>query len=229
MDEWGSADVNGEDAHSGDEESSGRWLPVTGPLPPTRAAVLSVALEKAGIAVAFIRPEEYDVFPTEFGAHRPGQQQLAVLEEHMARARAIVARVDAVFPLNATTRSPAFEPPVADPRPVVRPAEEPFVARARSAEVSTERAFEARRVRRYTEGLFIFVVGLVWTLAVLSRAQPDALFAVVGVGALCTGLLMIYAALSMRKGEEEDGGGEGSEERDRPSRPDSAGPQDEDE
>lgn len=196
--------MNEDDGLTEQDEPSGRWQPITGPLRPIRAAVLSVAFEKAGIAVAFIRPDEHDVFPTEFGAHLPGHLQLVVLEDQVERARAVMAQVDGAFALNSTPSASApVEIEEASPRPAARPRKRPRAPK----ESPQDKAFEAKRIKRYTEGLFVFVVGLVWTLSVLPRGNSGTALSLVGVLILCTGLFMIYAALSMRKQDENEAAG----------------------
>jgi hypothetical protein len=94
-------------------------------------------------------------------------------------------------------------------------------------ERAAEAAFEARRVRRYTQGLFIFVIGLIWTLAVLPSLKQNALMAVIGVVILCAGLFQIYAALSLRKdGQGDADGGDVSDRDDDDDRSDQSAPTD---
>lgn len=184
------------DPGADDEESTDRWLPVTGPLSPARAAVVALALEQAGIEVEFLQAEQH-VFPTVIGGPPLGGQRLAVREHQVVAAREIVERTNTAFPLDAAAA------PAPLPEPGVPDGEEDRVPRGESPEErAAEAAFEAQRVRRYTQGLFIFVIGLIWTLAVLPRLREDALMAIIGVLILCAGLFRIYAALSLRKDEE---------------------------
>jgi hypothetical protein len=194
--------VGDDETYFGDDESPERWLPVTGPLSPARAAVVALALEQAGIEVEFL-PAEQQIFPTVMGGPPVGGQRLAVREHQVVAAREIVVRTNTAFPID--------DPAAAAPWPEsgVPDAEEERVGRDESPEErAAEAAFEALRVRRYTRGLFIFVIGMVWTLVVLPRLREDALMAMIGVLILCAGLFEIYAALSLRRdgAEDVDGG-----------------------
>lgn len=185
------------DAQPDDDASSVSWLAITAPLSPVRAAALAAALEQDGIPVTFLEPENH-VFPTAFSAQPAGRQQLAVPEYLSQRALDIVSRVNTAFPdtlLTAGAAASASEWSTATEKDHKTPVPPP-------AETAEDKVFEARRVRRYTEGLFVFVIGLIWTIAVLPRVHTDALLAVVGAITLCSGLLLIYTALSMRKGAD---------------------------
>lgn len=200
-----------DEAHFSDEEPDDHWIPVTGPLSPARAAVVALALEQAGIEVVFLAAEQH-VFPTVLGGPPLGGQRLAVREPQVVAAREIVARTDTAFPLDAVGSPPRPDPQrSAVPPDSVPPESAP--SGPSPEERAAEAAFESLRVRRYTQGLFIFVIGLVWTLAVLPRIREDALVAIIGTVILCVGLLRIYAALSLRKDEQE--GTDGNDPSDR--------------
>jgi len=187
-----------DDELSDEDDASDRWLPVSGPLSPARAAVVALALEQAGIEVAFLDAEPRTL-PSPLVGGPLGGQQLAVREPRIEAAREIVARTHTAF------RDEAFAPAsLPKPDPVNAPAGR-TPALVVEAEHEAEAAFEALRVRRYKQGLLVFVIGLVWTLAVLPSVREDALMAVIGAAILCAGLFRIYAALSLRRHEEEDG------------------------
>lgn len=210
--------MSDDESHLGDEESSDRWLPITDPLSPSRAAVMALALEQAGIEVEFLQSEQH-VFPTVLGGPPLGGQRLAVREHQVVAAREIVARTNTAFPVDAAALPPLPEPGLPDATP------EPVPPGPSPEERAAEDAFEARRVRRYTQGLFIFVIGLVWTLAVLPNLKQDALMAVIGVVILCAGLFQIYAALSLRKdGRGDADGGDASDRTDDDDRSDQSAP-----
>jgi hypothetical protein len=193
-------DGDPEDHDEGGTESV-HWVPVTGSLAPAEAIALATALESAGLRVFILQPQSERALPSVSTLHGPdpafANQQLAVPEEQVQQAQAVLARArQGVAEGHSSALAMAISP------------EEEGSPAAPGADELTEGprspAFERVRARRFAIGVVLFITGTVWFA--IAHADEFIVIRVGGVVVLTAGLLTMYTALSMREHDDEPDG-----------------------